>query len=69
MRRSLPNWLISTGRSEPITFRNSSAGPPAFITRSAISVISRWGSTGASTSINSPIPRSACIHSRRSFIR
>ena len=43
MRRSVPNWLISTGRRLPATFVNSSAGPPAFETRSAISVISRCG--------------------------
>ena len=29
MRRSLPNWLISSGSDEPRTLRNSSAGPPA----------------------------------------
>jgi hypothetical protein len=28
MRFSVPNWLISSGRSEPLTFSKSSAGPP-----------------------------------------
>ena len=27
MRRSLPNWLIRSGRREPLTLRKSSAGP------------------------------------------
>ena len=54
IRRSVPNWLISTGMREPRTLRNSSAGPPAFIVRSAISVISRCGSTSAVISASSP---------------
>ena len=43
IRRSVPNWLISSGCDEPLTFSNSSAGPPALTTRSLISVISRSG--------------------------
>ena len=47
MRRSLPNWLMSSGSADPRTLRKSSAGPPALTTRSAISLISRCGSTSA----------------------
>ena len=48
MRRSVPNWLISSGCSEPFGFSKSSAGPPPALTsRSTISVISRYGSTSA----------------------
>ena len=54
IRRSLPNWLIRSGSLLPRTFENSSAGPPARVTRSVISVISRWGSTSAVTSCSSP---------------
>ena len=58
IRRSVANWLITSGRSEPLTLRKSSAGPsPAFITRSEISVISRCGSTSAVTSCSSPSRR------------
>ena len=28
IRRSVPNWLMSSGRCEPLTFVKSSAGPP-----------------------------------------
>ena len=66
MRRSVPNWLISSGSDDPRTFRNSSAGPPALTTRSAISLISRYGSTSAVTSTSSPSRPSRSIHSRRS---
>ena len=41
---------------EPRTFVNRSAGPPAFVTRSVISAISRYGSTSAVTSRSSPVP-------------
>ena len=68
MRRSVPNWLISTGSRLPVTLVNSSAGPPALETRSAISVISRTGSTGASMRTSSPLFSRRAIHSRRSFI-
>ena len=30
MRRSVPNWLMRSGRSEPFTFVKRSAGPPCF---------------------------------------
>ena len=66
IRRSVPNWLIRSGSDEPRTLRNSSAGPPALTTRSAISLISRWGSTSAVTSTSSPSRPSRSIHSRRS---
>jgi hypothetical protein len=45
MRRSVPNWLIRSGSRDPLTFSNSSAGPPDLTTRSVISVISRSAST------------------------
>ncbi len=75
MRRSEPNWLMSTGTPlPPFTFSNSSAGPPGrpyFLaapleTRSAISVISRMGSTSALIFFNSPARSSAAIQSLRS---
>ena len=66
MRRSVPNWLMSSGSEEPRTLRNSSAGPPALTTRSAISLISSCGSTSAVTSTSSPSRSSRSIHSRRS---
>ena len=55
--RRVPNWLITTGSWEPLTLRKKSAGPPALTVRSVISVISRCGSTSASTSCNSPAAR------------
>ncbi len=57
IRRSVPNWLITSGMSEPLTFVNSSAGPPDLVTRSVISAISRYGSTSALTSYSSPALR------------
>src|SRR5258707_8251261 len=54
-------------------FWNSSAGPPGFPfrsrpleTRSAISVISRMGSTSVLIFFSSPARSSAAIHSRKS---
>ena len=68
MRRSVPNWLISSGCSEPFGFSNSSAGPPPdFTRRSTISVISRYGSTSAVIRCSSPSRSSSAIHSRRSL--
>ncbi len=74
MRRSLPNWFISTrAPGWPFTFSKSSAGPPAsavprpiFATRSAISAISRFGSTSTRIRFSSPLLSSRAIHSRRS---
>ena len=67
MRRSVPNWLMSSGCSEPFGFSKSSAGPPpAFTRRSTISVISRYGSTSAVIRCSSPSRSSSAIHSRRS---
>ena len=66
IRRSVPNWLISSGCREPLTFSNRSAGPPALTMRSTISVISRSGSTSAATRTSSPSRSSSAIHSRRS---
>ena len=43
IRRSVPNWLMRSGCSEPLTFVKRRAGPPAFTVRSTISVISRYG--------------------------
>ena len=67
MRRSVPNWLMRSGRSAPFGFSNSNADPPAFTVRSTISVISRWGSTSAETRTSSPSLSSSAIQSRRSF--
>ena len=66
IRRSVPNWLISSGRREPFVRSNRSAGPPAFTVRSTISVISRSGSTSAETRTSSPSSLEQAIHSRRS---
>ena len=67
MRRSVPNWLISSGCSEPFGFSKSSAGPPPDLTRrSTISVISRCGSTSAVIRCSSPSRSRSAIQSRRS---
>ncbi len=66
IRRSVPNWLMRRGRWEPFTFVKRSAGPPLLTTRSVISVISRYGSTSASTSTSSPSCPSRSIQERRS---
>ena len=68
MRRSVPNWLISSGCSAPLGLSNRSAGPPAFTVRSTISVISRSGSTSAATRTSSPSRSRRAIQSRRSRI-
>ena len=76
MRRSEPNWLISSGMPlEPFTFSNSSAGPPGrpylvaapLETRSVISVTSRIGSTSVRIRFSSPACSSTAIHSLRSL--
>ena len=68
MRRSVPNWLMSRGCSEPFGFSKSRAGPPPALTsRSTISVISRYGSTSAVMRCSSPARSSSAIHSRRSL--
>ena len=54
MRRSVPNWLISSGCCAPFALSKRSAGPPAFTVRSTISVTSRCGSTSAVTRTSSP---------------
>ncbi len=75
MRRSEPNWLMRTGTPfPPFTFSKSSAGPPGrpyFLaapleTRSAISVISRMGSTSVLIFLSSPARSSAAIHCLKS---
>jgi hypothetical protein len=66
IRRSAPNWLISSGCSDPFTFSNRSAGPPTFTVRSVISVISSSGSTSAVTRTSSPCRSSSSIQLRRS---
>ena len=65
-RRSVPNRLPSTGVPKPTGFSNSSAGPPARRVRSQISVISRFGFTGAVMRLSSPSCSSCCRKSRRS---
>src|ERR1700730_10159796 len=67
MRRSVPNWLISSGWLEPLGRSNSRAGPPAWTVRSTISVISRSGSTSTETRASSPSRSSSAIQSRRSL--
>ena len=47
-RRAVPNRFVTIGKSAPVTFRNTRAGPPAAITRRWISAASWTGSTGAS---------------------
>ncbi len=64
MRRSVPNWFMRSGIAEPRTFRKRSAGPPALVTRSVISAISRCGSTSAATSTTSPWRRRWSSQSR-----
>src|SRR5262245_57030761 len=66
MRRSVPNWLIRSGCSEPLTFSNTRAGPPALTVRSLIAVISRYGSTSVETRLSSPSRSSRAIQARRS---
>src|SRR5581483_4698733 len=66
MRRSVPNWLMSSGCSLPFGRSNSSAGPPDLTVRSTISVISRCGATSAPMRTSSPSRSSRAIHSRRS---
>ena len=52
MRRAEPNWLIRTrAPALCLMFRKSRAGPP-LLTRSAISVISRMGSTSVAIYFN-----------------
>ena len=65
-RRGVPNRLPSTGIACPVGRSNSSAGPPAFSTRSQISVISRRGSTSAAMRFSSPRASSWARKSRRS---
>ena len=62
----VPSRLIASGTSEPFTFSNSSAGPSAFITRSAISVISRCGSTSTWIRRSCPCFSTWSIKARRS---
>ena len=66
MRRSVPNWLTSSGWLLPFGRSKSSAGPPAFTVRSTISVTSRCGSTSAATRTSSPSRSRSAIHARRS---
>src|SRR3954453_15518484 len=66
MRRSVPNWLMSSGCLEPFGFSKSNAGPPDLTVRSTISVTSRYGSTSAPTRTSSLSDSSSRIHSRRS---
>jgi hypothetical protein len=64
IRRSVPNWLISSGCREPFGLVKRSAGPPALTTRSTISVTSRSGSTSASMRNSSPSLSRSAIQSR-----
>ena len=51
---NVPKALISSGNGEFFVFLNRMAGPYALLILSAISVISRNGSTSAATVFNSP---------------
>lgn len=70
LNAGVPNRLASTGMScaRPfvVGFSNNKAGPPARSTRSPISVISRWVSTGVAIRFNSPVFSSCDMKSRRS---
>ena len=70
-RSGVPKRLASTGMAAglpPVIGRsNSKAGPPARSTRSAISVISRWVSTGSAMRLSSPSASSCPMKSRRSL--
>jgi len=70
-RCGVPKRLASTGMdcATPLVtgFSNNSAGPPARSTRSAISVISRWVSTGTVMRLSSPRASSWEMKSRRSL--
>ena len=66
MRRSVPNWLISSGRSEPFGRSNRSAGP-AGLHRPVDDLRDlEVGSTSAATRTSSPSRSRSAIHSRRS---
>ncbi len=72
IRRIEPNRLMPTGYAEidPFMrtgFSNSSAGPPPsrFITRSAISVSSRFTETGSRTRTSSPARSNSCTKAAR----
>ena len=52
---SVPKRFITRGKSDPSTFSNRRAGPPSFIVRDAISVISRSGETSAFILLRSPV--------------
>ena len=65
-RRAVPNRLVTSGKSAPLTLVKSSAGPPAAMTRRWISAASRWASTGAATSTRSSSRRRRSRKARRS---
>ncbi len=64
MRRSEPKRFIATGKGVPV-FSKSSALPPCFTTRSAISAISSTGFTKVFTRTSSPSLSSRSIYSRK----
>jgi len=66
-RSSVPIRLIATGYAEPLTFSNSSAGPPACSMRLAISAISKSGSTRALIRRNCPRSSSSLMNPRKSL--
>ena len=66
-RRGVPNRFPRTGILCPLGFSNRMAGPPAFSTRSQISVISRCGSISVVMRFNSPWLSSFARKSRRSL--
>ena len=66
-RLGVPNRLASTGTSKPLGFSKSSAGPPPRSVLSAISVISRLGSTSTAMRTKSPRRSNSAMNSRRSI--
>jgi hypothetical protein len=44
---ALSGLVVPSRWGAPVTFSNSKAGPPDFITRSATSVISKYGLNGS----------------------
>ena len=65
-RDFVPKRLVTSGKSQPRTRRNESAGPPAAITRRWISATSSSQSTSASIVTSSPAWRSPSRKTRRS---
>ena len=66
MRRSVPNWLMSSGTLASLRALEEQRRAAGLDERSTISVTSRCGSTSAATRTSSPSRSRSAIHSRRS---